>query len=342
MSWPNKKAAEEARVLDEHIENGRIVEALAMLRKLKPAAQSDARARELEAKLKSVEHMFAQMDNAPWGKPKGKEETLLMWHLCVGRVHHFKAQIKLDVPPMDLLVILREWDLVPMWNGKNVPKAIILEEPNLVSLRGAAELYIPPPFSNRSVVFDAEGFDLLDSQGVIAVDFSSSTASMAAMPKELNHLQHVLFEKPSGVRITPLTTQTSAQPGKAVTADRCVITWMLALDPVSLPVPTWLVDFVMTVIAPFVYKELVKVVTSIKGEYAARRRQRDKLYGALGARCDQHVARQLLLKSEQLQPERANSETTLVVQNGQKASFFSSFSFRSKSQPPAPHHSVTS
>mmetsp|Transcript_43094 Transcript_43094/g.106365 ORF Transcript_43094/g.106365 Transcript_43094/m.106365 type:complete len:166 (-) Transcript_43094:51-548(-) len=116
---------------------------------------------------------------------------------------------------------------------------------------------------------------------------------MAAMPQELQHMEAAYFREGTGIRLTPLTSQTAPVPGgKPVTADRCAFTYTLSLDPGSLHVPSWLVNVLITVIAPFVHSQLVKTVSSIKGEYAARRKQRQRLYGPLGKRCDALVARQ--------------------------------------------------
>lgn len=331
MAW----ARRDSGIVDDLIERGRITEALALLRKPKFAVHEGAR-KELAAKLASVERLFAHMDGGSWGKPKGMPETMLLWHRCTGRVHHFKAHITLDVPPIDLLVILREWDLVPEWNSKNVPAAYITDEPRLTAMRAAAELYFPPPFTNRSAAFDAEGFDLLDSHGSIAVEFATTEGAMAAMPKELQPLQHVSFDSPSGMRILPQTSQRAAQPGKPVVSDRCVVTWTVAFDPITFSVPSWLVEFIIAVVAPFVYAQLVKVVTSIRGEYAARRAQRDHLYGPLTARCDEHVAMRLAAAAG---PRRANSRGKVLGAHSQenlnRRGLFSKFGsmFKSASAP---------
>ncbi|KAG8469641.1 hypothetical protein KFE25_006096 [Diacronema lutheri] len=325
----------EATLVDDLVERGRVVDALAALRKpAKASAQRDARLPTLAAKVESLERLFAHMDSAVWGKPKGKEGSLLVWHHAKEHIHFFKAHIVLDVPPMDLLVIVREWDLVPTWNGRNVPRAIIMDEPSLVSLRAAAELWLPSPFSNRSVAFDAEGFDVLDSHGVLAIDFATTEGAMRAMPEQLAHLEHVAFVAPSGMRIVPRSSASASAPGARATSDRCEITWTMGLDPKTLPVPSWLVDFVMSIIAPFVHKELVKVVASIKGEYAVRKQQRNTLYGPLGARCDEHVQRRLAAE-----PRDAAAVSMGAPSVRPRRGFFESLGFGLR--PPTPHHAAT-
>jgi hypothetical protein len=174
-----------------------------------------------------------------------------------------------------------------------VPKAFIIAEPTLVSLRAAAEMWLPTPFSNRSCAFDAEGLDLLDTHDCLLVDFQTTAEAVKHMPAQIAKLEQLGFGPRSGVRMRPLTTRTAAKPGEEVKADQCELTWTLTLDPGSLVVPSWLVDFVLSVIAPYVFHQLVKTVKSLGGVYAERRRMRERLYGTMETRCDQHVAKRL-------------------------------------------------
>jgi hypothetical protein len=178
--------------------------------------------------------------------------------------------------------------------GKNVPKAIVVEEQSLVSIRAASELYLPTPISNRSNIFDASGYDFLERDGVLVIEMRTTPESMEVMPKELQHMEAAYFREGSGIRLSPLTSQTAPMKGgKPVTADRCAFTYTLNLDPGSLHVPSWLVNLLITVIAPFVHSQMVKTVANIKGEYAARRKQRHRLYEPLAQRCDAYVASQV-------------------------------------------------
>jgi hypothetical protein len=109
----------DAAAVADLIDRGQILQAMALLRRPGAAARGspgEALLRDLEAKLVSVDSLVAHMDDSQiWGKHHGK--AMLLWHYAEGNMHHFKAEAILDVPPMDVLVILREWDLVPTWNG---------------------------------------------------------------------------------------------------------------------------------------------------------------------------------------------------------------------------------
>lgn len=174
-----------------------------------------------------------------------------------------------------------------------MPRAIIIDEPSPTTLLAAAEMWLPSPFSNRAVAFEACGTDLLEEEeGCFVVDFHTTPTAVGRMPRELAGLQQIAFAAPSGVRVVPQTQKAHADAELAV-ADRCDVTWACSIDPISLPIPTWVIDVMLTVVAPFVYSQLVKVLASASGAYAERRRQRDDFYSPLHARCTQRVRAQL-------------------------------------------------
>jgi hypothetical protein len=175
-----------------------------------------------------------------------------------------------------------------------------------MSMLAAAELWLPSPFSSRAVAFEACGNDLLgDEQACFLVDFKTTPEAVSKMPRELVGLQQFAFEPPSGVRIVPRTRLSHANADQAV-ADRCDVTWTCCIDPISLPIPAWVIDVMLTVVAPFVYSQLVKVLatlTRVTSAYAERRRQRDALYSPLQARFTQCVRAQHRPQSAPLLPE---------------------------------------
>jgi hypothetical protein len=173
-----------------------------------------------------------------------------------------------------------------------VPRAIIISEKSPIALLAAAEMWLPSPFSNRAVAFETRGSDLLDDeQPCFLIEFKTTPEAVGQMPRELAGLQQVAFEAPSGVRIVPQTRRSHATADQAV-ADRCDVTWTCCIDPISLPIPALVFDVMLTVVAPFVYSQLVKVLASIGGAYAERRRQRDAFYSPLQARCTERVRAQ--------------------------------------------------
>lgn len=288
---PNKAEAGHA---EEMIKHGRVADVLTeprLAKTLTPARMGD-----LKQQMADAEAGLARFASAKWGKPKGSEGGMQLWYYCEGSVHHFKALATFDSQPTALLAILREWDLVPRWN-KYVPQAIIVTEPSLMSLRGGGELYLPPPFANRSCMFDAEGVDLLDTHGLWYCGFASTPESLAAMPRELSKFEHLLFGA-SGFTITPMSSAgagardsgRASAAGEAAVADRCECAFVVAIDVKQLKIPTWLVDLILTVIAPFVYSQVAKLLKSITGEYKARMEMRSELYGPLQAHADAHVS----------------------------------------------------
>jgi hypothetical protein len=101
-----RSTAEEGRAVDEQIEFGRLATALEHLkRQPKPTAHAEAQIRQLTTKMESATALMAHMDDdLKWGKPKGKESAMLLWHNHDGHRHFFKSHLVLDAPPVDVLV----------------------------------------------------------------------------------------------------------------------------------------------------------------------------------------------------------------------------------------------
>mmetsp|Transcript_5109 Transcript_5109/g.14880 ORF Transcript_5109/g.14880 Transcript_5109/m.14880 type:complete len:333 (-) Transcript_5109:388-1386(-) len=274
---------------EELIDRGRLVDALAL-----PGARKSLPPdvlREVEARIAQGNKITAKMDDYNWGKAKGREGAMQIWHYAEGKVHVFKAHAAFDAPPAQLLAVLREWDLIPRWNPY-VPQAVITAEPSLMSLTGGLEMYLPAPFSNRAGMFHAEGMDLLDTHGYFLGTFQSSEEAMRQLPDSLRKFDLLYFGE-SGFRITPLTSGAAAgafaEGAEILVSDRCDCVFVVSLDPGSLWVPDWLVNLILGVIAPFIYKEVVAILARISDEYKARMEYRAELYPLLEKRSNAHV-----------------------------------------------------
>jgi hypothetical protein len=104
----------------EHIRLGRYRQAHAILKaQRRPTPHAAAQLLELDTFFKRAERLIGHMDEPTfWGKPKGRHGAFSIWHRLGERgLHLFKATVTFDVSPVDLLVICREWDLLPSWNG---------------------------------------------------------------------------------------------------------------------------------------------------------------------------------------------------------------------------------
>ena len=224
-------------------------------------------------------------------------------------VHGVKFNATFDAPPEALLALAHEFDLTSSWN-KFVMVSLILAQPSL--LRGLIYVnsWLPWPIKNRSLAMDAVGWDLLSEMGccLIVMRHLAGEKKYGAQDDAQEKLVgaaearyksvRCVLQGPSGIRLTPLPPAApTAQPvsdnedkgahngvgadggayGGADGEARVAASMMVQVDPGfgKLSVPVWLINFVLKVMAPYIYRMLQKLLTSAKhfgrdGVYTSR------------------------------------------------------------------------
>eukprot|EP00239_Pterosperma_sp_CCMP1384_P007169 CAMPEP_0197846460 /NCGR_PEP_ID=MMETSP1438-20131217/3195_1 /TAXON_ID=1461541 /ORGANISM="Pterosperma sp., Strain CCMP1384" /LENGTH=192 /DNA_ID=CAMNT_0043458117 /DNA_START=1 /DNA_END=579 /DNA_ORIENTATION=+ len=184
--------------------------------------------------------------------------------------------------------MMREWDLVCSWN-KFTLDTIILNKISAFSFWVYAGIWLPWPISQRDFVANARGVDLLDTakrQIIFLVDSKGADAADASgkgldnLPKKASSRERIDI-KPSIITLSPMTE------------DSVNASVFFSVDPNMVKVPAWLVNFVLQVMVPWVYKMVLKIIkkrfANESSLYPQRMAKRRNLYAHFKSRIDQSM-----------------------------------------------------
>merc|ERR1712032_225410 len=147
---------------------------------------------------------------------------------------------------------------------------------SLLSVRGDAELWMPPPFYARSFVFDAEGHDLIDDHGCFLILVRDvDEASPVDVPASDGDCYRGRVLPGTCIKLTPL-------PGERVTAHVYI-----RIDMQMLTVPSSLLQWFVWTVGPYVHQEMQRHLAGFQdedNEYRRRMENNKDLYGLVQRR----------------------------------------------------------
>ncbi|CAK0897108.1 unnamed protein product, partial [Prorocentrum cordatum] len=184
------------------------------------------------------------------------------------------VEAKYDAPVASLLSLPREFDLLQGWNDF-VQRSVILHEPSLLSLRGYAELWMPPPLYPRSFLFDAEGHDLIDDDGCFLILVKDADPSTPGIPESDADCYRGRILPGTCVKLTPM-------PGERVVAHVHV-----RVDLQMLGVPGSMLQWLVWTVGPYVHGEMQRLLLGLQEEdnqYRKRIESNRALYGLVERR----------------------------------------------------------
>ena len=187
-----------------------------------------------------------------------------------------------------ILSLAHEWDLLPTWN-KFALEAIKLAEPSTFESFVYGAQWMMLPFKPMQAVVRARGFDLASSHKCLLILISDVAdpatdlpAGHAPLPAAMEKRRTVNILPQSCIKLRPLPP---SEDGSPQTEAHLVV----HLDPHIPYVPGSLVNFVLGILAPYIFGQMNKVLTGMfadaaHGEFPKRVREQPELYGLIEQR----------------------------------------------------------
>ena len=184
-----------------------------------------------------------------------KPIKILYRHEEGGTSHSIKIRVILEHEVKKVVSIPYEWDLLPYWN-KYAMDAIKFDgnRSHEAIVYGAS--WMIPPFKDFQAIMKASGYDVSEEYGslVITIDDCESLAPTLALPEKSSERRIVNFLDGSYIVLRPLI-----QNGHECTdAVLCV-----HLDPHIRGVPSSMVNFVLHIFAPYLFKQMKRALEDL-------------------------------------------------------------------------------
>jgi hypothetical protein len=255
-----------------------------------------------------TEALYALEDEKHWMVAKERPLRVLYRHFKSTTIHGLKLSMTFPHPPSHIVAIANEWDLIPTWN-KYVLDAVKLAEPGNYECFVYGAQWMIKPFRHLDAIVRARGFDLAETHRCLIilvndVDADALPSDHRPVPEEsyMGSRRKVNVLPKSCIVLKPLPAQ--AADGDKNGRDLTEAHLMVYLDPHIPFVPGFLINFVLGILAPYIARQMNKVLNKafadMEGEYSQRLAQRPELY--------ERINRRVMTFAEQ-------SEHSLLVQN---------------------------
>lgn len=190
--------------------------------------------------------------------------------------HVLISQVYVHAALEELVCLLREFDLVETWN-KYVDRSVLVEVLGLMHVLCRCELRLPWPVADREVFFSAQASDVLEDVGKYLISIRSERDDPTRRTKR------VQIQMLEGCALAMEPNRSSS--GEATT--RCEMELRMR-DPRLRWAPAFLVNLVLKVIAPWIFRRVHRQVLpelrDPRSAYARRLSSRDELYAHLRRR----------------------------------------------------------
>jgi len=247
------------------------------------------------------------------------------------QVHSIRFESEFDFPAEQLLALAREFDTVKSWN-KFMSESTILSEISPAEVWVYAAVWLPFPFSQRDLVMHCTGVDLLEEEGcfVVLCDSPEDTDPVAAeaIPRGAASRERVRNLPGSCIKLVPLPPTKDGQL-------RCRAVMMVHNDPDMPNVPSFLVNFALNVLSPFVYHKTISVLKDAfcgDGKLAkvlqSRVKSRPELYGAIRRHYTHPPSRQTQWTDKPTMPSSNSSEDSTAGTQQERAVLPARFAVR--------------
>ncbi|GAX74815.1 hypothetical protein CEUSTIGMA_g2262.t1 [Chlamydomonas eustigma] len=224
-----------------------------------------------------------------WNKVSDGDFRLFYRHTQGSMMHCFRARCTIEAPAEHILCIAREFDLCREWN-KYCLVCNFLKEYSLTDILAFATVWMPWPLSNMDLVAEATGVDLLREHDSLMIDIGTpdEIPEGVQLPKSWGQNMKVKFERGSFICLQPLLVEQGQPPLTRV----CV---SFHVDSGIKNVPEFLISFVLRILAPFMYRQVIALLHhtfSNPGSKLAQRLQiRSELYSMVRNRISDFLSR---------------------------------------------------
>ncbi|KAL4425457.1 hypothetical protein ABPG75_009473 [Micractinium tetrahymenae] len=224
-------------------------------------------------------------DHLGWMVSRNDALKVFYRHQRGTTVHSLKFSAVLDHPLEHLLALVHEFDLIVTWNKFSLA-SLMLAEPSIFESYVYGAQWMMRPFKPMQGLLHARGFDLADEHKCLLVSLEDCTPEQLPpghrpLPPEYHKRKTVNFLPGSCLRLRPLPAAPDGTP-------RTEGSLLLHLDPHIPFIPAFLLNFVLGVLAPYVYKQVVHVLDNSFADpasiYNQRIREQPHLYGLVQQR----------------------------------------------------------
>ena len=184
-------------------------------------------------------------------QPKHRHDLEVLYkHESGNTIHHIKLKATFQQPAEHLLAMIYEFDLIPTWNSYSLESRKLTQDGGMVY--GA--IWGPPPFRGFHSVIEARGFDLGEELQSLLVAFKTPTDAseselLARVAEEGSERHRCLVHKRRWVHMMEGSCIMMQPLDKQTTEAKL----LLQFDPHIPYVPGFLVNFVLGIMAPFVF-----------------------------------------------------------------------------------------
>jgi len=249
-------------------------------------------------------------DDTGWMVSRKGELRVLYHHKKGTTQHSLKFHAVFPHPVNHILSIAHEWDLLPTWNKFSLEALKLAETSVFESIVYGAQ-WMMKPFRNMQGTVRARGLDLAASPMhrclvIMISDVNDRDVEALNLENRFPHLpaamakrKRVNILKDSLIKLRPLpplkqkVENKNAKRGNSTntpgsTIPRTEAHLMVHLDPHIPYVPSSLVSFVLGILAPYIYNQMLKVLDNAfkdaDGEFSRRIRDQPELYGLVEKR----------------------------------------------------------
>ena len=223
--------------------------------------------------------------------------ALQIWyrHTRGSKVHSFCFRATIPSRPEHLMALCREADLTPTWH-RYLRAASVLCSTGVSRAIHYYNQWVPWPFAHRDVILHSHGVDALDELGALVIMLR---AAGGGQPSSQQYAQQggshagdaqggAPVQLPGDVAPLPAESKGSVSVDvhegscltfvpKAPGADGVPLiesTIMVHVDPYFPRVPTFIIDFVLRILAPFIYRQVVAITSAFDTDKYAIFQQR--------------------------------------------------------------------
>jgi len=212
---------------------------------------------------------------------------ILYKHEHGGTAHSIKIKISLDHSVSHVISIAYEWDLLKDWNKYAIdPIKFELQNPLECAVYGAQ--WMMPPFKDFQSLLHTSGYDLSEEHGClfIAIQNFDPRNFVAGdghenikLPDKARRRKTIDFHQGSNICLRPVFGENGSSKTEAYLT--------VHLDPHIPFVPESLVNFVLHMLAPYLFRQINNILIRIFDDptlkYADRIESQPDVYGVIDA-----------------------------------------------------------
>ena len=175
----------------------------------------------------------------------------------------------------ELMCLPREVDLISTWN-KFCGWGEVLRLTTPTELWAGAVLALPWPVPKHSILVHAQMHDRMQEDGCVFVEARTPETFEGTLPAQMRACPQTLPIAASSGRLTPLPPDAATgAPRTAADVSMTVsLTGLGWMGGVASGVPQWLINLILVVVTPLVYRRALQVLADLSPETALGKRLR--------------------------------------------------------------------